>query len=132
MVMDALWGTGVVDLRQRRVDCLRHADDQIQAGFAQNLPEPPRRNDHRDLGPFFPGAPHDADQSAQSGAVDEVHARQVDDETRFTEAQADGSSERRERLVSRSPTGRQMAVEFLVAISTSSMGFDSFSVDATI
>jgi hypothetical protein len=67
--MDALWSAGiVVDLGQRQVDCLRHADDQVQAGFPEHLPNTPGRGDRRDPSQLLPGAADGGDQSGESGA----------------------------------------------------------------
>jgi hypothetical protein len=96
--VDAFWVVGiVVDLGQPQADRLRHADDQVQAAFLEYLPNRPGRDNHRDPSPLGLGAANASDQSGQSGAVNELHTGQVDDEVRFTQAQGDGSPESRDR-----------------------------------
>ena len=87
----------VVDLRQRQVDRVRHADDEIQARIVKELPDIPPRDDQRHPSSLLPGAPNGTGQSCESCAVEKVQTRQVDDHARFTKAQADGSPERRDR-----------------------------------
>jgi hypothetical protein len=86
----------VLDFSQRQLDCLRHADDQVQASFFKHIPKRPGRDNHSDPSPVVPGAANGADHRGQSGAVNEAHTGQVDDQARFTQAQGNGPSESRD------------------------------------